>query len=125
MSTLTPDGTVEPVSLDRILRCERGQGNIHFSCSANHEQEDWQPYPVILYSAIRDDHTYIHTYMFQIVGIDALMILLYYILITVVPSKVVVLICRSTVRYCLILRHERGLLVQVAHICLGLYWVNG
>ena len=26
-----------------ILRHERGQGNIHFSCSADHEQ-DWQPY---------------------------------------------------------------------------------
>ena len=31
---------------DQIPRHEqRGQGNIHFSCSADHEQ-DWQPYPV-------------------------------------------------------------------------------
>ena len=30
-------------------------------CSADHEQ-DWQPYPVDPYSAICDDHTYIHTY---------------------------------------------------------------
>ena len=37
-----------------------GQGNVHFSCSADHEQ-DWQPYPVDPYSAICDDHTYIHT----------------------------------------------------------------
>ena len=40
----------------------RGQGNIHFPCSANHEQ-DWQPCPVDPYSAICDDHTYIHTYI--------------------------------------------------------------
>ena len=45
MSRLTRDGTAEPVSRDQILRRERGQGNIHFSCSADHEQ-DWQPYPV-------------------------------------------------------------------------------
>ena len=30
MSRLTRDGTAEPVSRDQILRCERGQGNIHF-----------------------------------------------------------------------------------------------
>ena len=41
MSRLTRDGTAEPVSRDQILRHERGQGNIHFSCSADHEQ-DWQ-----------------------------------------------------------------------------------
>ena len=29
----------------QIHRRERGQGNIHFPCSADHEQ-DWQPYPV-------------------------------------------------------------------------------
>ena len=29
----------------RILRRERGRGNIHFSCSADHER-DWPPYPV-------------------------------------------------------------------------------
>ena len=34
---------------------------VHFPCSADHEQ-DWQPYPVDPYSAICDDHTYIHTY---------------------------------------------------------------
>ena len=53
------DGTAEPVSRDQILRHARGQGNIHFPCSADHEQ-DWQPYPVDPYSAICDDHTYIH-----------------------------------------------------------------
>ena len=49
------------VSRDQILRHARGQGNNHFPCSADHEQ-DWQPYPVDPYSAICDDHTYIHTY---------------------------------------------------------------
>ena len=56
MSRLTRDGTAEPVSRDQILRHARGQGNVHFPCSADHEQ-DWQPYPVDPYSAIRDDHT--------------------------------------------------------------------
>ena len=60
MSRLTPDGTAELVSRDQILRHARGQGNIHFPCSADNEQ-DWQPYPVDPYSAICDDHIYIHT----------------------------------------------------------------
>ena len=58
-SRLTRDGTAGLVSRDQILRHARGQGNIHFPCSADHEQ-DWQPYPVDPYSAICDDHTYIH-----------------------------------------------------------------
>ena len=45
MSRLTRDGTAEPVSRDQIIRCERGQGNTHFPCSADHQQ-DWQPYSV-------------------------------------------------------------------------------
>ena len=61
MSRLTRDGTAEPVSRDQILKHARGQGSIHFPCSADHEQ-DWQPYPVDPYSAICDDHTYIHRY---------------------------------------------------------------
>ena len=64
MSRLTRDGTAEPVSRDQILRHARGQGNFNFPCSADHEQ-DWQPYPVDPYSAICDDHTYIHTYREQ------------------------------------------------------------
>ena len=51
------DGTAGPVSRDQTLRHVRGQGNIHFPCSADHEQ-DWQPYPVDPYSAICDEHTY-------------------------------------------------------------------
>ena len=61
MNRLTRDGTAELVSRDQILRHARGQGNIYFPCSADHEQ-DWQPYPVDPYSVILcDDHTYIHT----------------------------------------------------------------
>ena len=56
MSRLTRDGTAEPVSRDQILRHARGQGNVHFPSSADHEQ-DLQPYPVDPYSAICDDHT--------------------------------------------------------------------
>ena len=52
MSRVTRDGTAEPVSRDQILRHARGQGNINFPCSADHEQ-DWQPYPVDPYSATR------------------------------------------------------------------------
>ena len=37
---------------------QRGQGNIHFPCSADHEQ-DWQPYPVDPYFCYMCDHTYI------------------------------------------------------------------
>ena len=51
MSRPTRDGTAEPISQDQIL----SQGNIDFTCSADHEQ-DWQPYPVDQYSAICDDH---------------------------------------------------------------------
>ena len=74
MSRLTRDGTAEPVSRGQILRRERGQGNINFHCSADHEQ-DWQPYPVDPYSAICDDHTYITTLRYL------LLILLYNIII--------------------------------------------
>ena len=57
MSRLTRGGTAEPVSRDQILRHVRRQGNNNFPCSAGHEQ-DWQPYPIDLYSAMCDD--YIH-----------------------------------------------------------------
>ena len=74
MSRLTRDGTAEPVSRDQILRHVRGQGNIHFPCSADHEQ-DWQPYPVDPYSAICNDHTYILTTQPGPVGKSTLTIL--------------------------------------------------
>ena len=56
------DGTTEPLfSLDQIVRHVREQGNVHFPCSVDHEQ-DWQPYPVDPYSTICDDHifAYLH-----------------------------------------------------------------
>ena len=59
MSRLTRDGTAETVSRDQILKRNRVQGNIHFPCSAEHEQ-DWQPYPVDPYSCYTCDHTSIH-----------------------------------------------------------------
>ena len=49
ISRLARDGIAEPVLRDQIIRREQGQGNIHFSCSADHEQ-DWQPCPVDPYS---------------------------------------------------------------------------
>ena len=68
MSRLTRVGTAEPVSRDQILRHARRQGNINFPCSADHEQ-DWQPYPVDPYSAICDDHTYIHAYIHSLMWV--------------------------------------------------------
>ena len=65
MSRLTRDGTAEPVSRDQILRHARGQGNINFPCSAEHEQ-DWRPYPVDPYSChnVMTIHTYIYIYYY-------------------------------------------------------------
>ena len=57
MSALTRDGIAGPVSRDQFLRRERGQGNINFACSADHDQ-DWQPYPVDPYSTESADHTH-------------------------------------------------------------------
>ena len=62
MSRLTRDGSAEPASRDQILRRERGQENIIFSCSADHVQ-DWQRYPVDPESCYICDHIYIHTYI--------------------------------------------------------------
>ena len=58
LSRLTRDETAEPVSRDQIVRRERGQGNIHFPCSAGHVQ-DWPPYPVDPYFCCMcyNDHT--------------------------------------------------------------------
>ena len=68
MSRLTRDGAAEPVSRDQILRRVRGQGNIYFPCSADHEQ-DWQPYPVDTNSAICDDHSYVNTLIHTLIVI--------------------------------------------------------
>ena len=63
MSRLTWDGTAEPVSRDQMLRRVRGQRNINFPCSADHEQ-DWQPYP------LSNDHTHIHAFIQFLFAID-------------------------------------------------------
>ena len=68
MSRLTRDETAEPVSIDQILRRERGQENIHFLCSADHEQ-DWQPYPVDPYSWGRIDAFYLSEKPVRFLGI--------------------------------------------------------
>ena len=54
MSRLTRDGTAKPIFREKNLRRVRGEGKIHFPCSADHEQ-DWQPYPVDPLSAKCDD----------------------------------------------------------------------
>ena len=56
------DGTAEAVSRDQILRHARGQGNIKFPCSADHEQ-DWQPTRLIHTLAIC---VTIHTYAYAL-----------------------------------------------------------
>ena len=62
MSRLTRDGATEPVSRDPIYQARTGTEEYYFPCSADPEQ-DWQPYAVDPYSAICDDHTYIHKYI--------------------------------------------------------------
>ena len=59
MSRLTRDGIAEPVSRDQILRRKRGRGNMIFSCSVDHNKQDWQPCPVDPYPSYMYDHTYI------------------------------------------------------------------
>ena len=67
LSRQTRGGTAEPVSReDYIIRRERGNGNVYFPCSADHEQ-DWQPYPVDLHSATWDDHTIYQYYTICVV----------------------------------------------------------
>ena len=67
---LTRDRTAEAVLRDQIRRRERGQGNIHFPCSADHEEvgnrliytlllyKGWDDY-TFTYLALHDIHTYI------------------------------------------------------------------
>ena len=57
MSRLTRDGTTaKTVSRDQILRRERGQGNVHFPCSAA-DVQDGQPYTVDPYTCYMCDQT--------------------------------------------------------------------
>ena len=57
MSRLTQDGFAEPLSRDKTVRRERGQVNIQFACSADHEQIGHLT-RLILILAMCDDHTY-------------------------------------------------------------------
>ena len=59
MSRLARVMSAGPVSPDQILRRERGQGNIHFPCSADHVQ-DMQPYPADPYSCYMCDYTEVY-----------------------------------------------------------------
>ena len=62
MSRLTRDRTAETVSREQYLRRERGQGNIRFSCSADHEQDRQNLNRLIVTLAISDYYyIYIHT----------------------------------------------------------------
>ena len=56
---LTRDRTAEAVLRDQILRGERGQGNIQFPCSADHEEVGNRLIYTLLYKGW-DDYTYIH-----------------------------------------------------------------
>ena len=60
MSRLTRDGIAEPVSRDQILRRERGQGIMHFPCSAiiADREQDWQPCPVVMVMHINKLYTH-------------------------------------------------------------------
>ena len=73
MSKLRRNGTAEPVSRGQILRRERGQRIVNFSCSAADHEQDWRPCPVV--KAVHTNivlhthtavvtHTYIYIYIY-------------------------------------------------------------
>ena len=65
MSRLARDRTAEPVSLDQILRHERGQGNIP---SADHEQARVGNLTQLINTLLKVQtiYTYIHTYIHSV-----------------------------------------------------------
>ena len=66
MSRLAQDGIAEPVSRDQIFRHERGQGNVHFPCSAPHESRIGNLTRLIhtlLYVMIIYKYYVLHTYI--------------------------------------------------------------
>ena len=69
--TLVPDVIsctwYDSVSRGQILRRKRGEGNIYYPCSVDHEQ-DWQPYPVDPYSAMYNDRTFSHLSLYGVMG---------------------------------------------------------
>ena len=56
MSRLTRDGSAELVSRGQILRRKRGQGTIHFPCSADHDQDSCSSYYNYIMLLIVDSH---------------------------------------------------------------------
>ena len=69
MSRLTRDGTTEPVSRDQILRRLRGQENIHFLCSADHESRIGNLIRLIhTLLTICYDHTYTYIYTYILIS---------------------------------------------------------
>ena len=61
MNRLARDGTAEPLSQDPVLRCERGQENIHFPCLADRTTSRIGNLTQLIYTLlfiINDDDTY-------------------------------------------------------------------
>ena len=71
MSTKSSLGT----KMSRLAGHERGQGNIIFPCSTDHEQ-DWQIYPVDPLSCYLCDRTYIHIFAADYHGIWFIVLML-------------------------------------------------
>ena len=61
MSRLTRDGTPEPVSRDKILRCERGQGNINLPVQLTTSRIGNFTRSIHTLAICVTLHTYIHT----------------------------------------------------------------
>ena len=59
ITKLTRDRTDEALLRDQILRRERGQGNIIFLCSADHEEVGDRLIYTLLYKGW-DDYRYMH-----------------------------------------------------------------
>ena len=59
---LTRDGTAESVPRDQILRHARGQGNIHFLCSADHSRIGNLTRLIHTKIYVMTIDTYIHTF---------------------------------------------------------------
>ena len=63
-------GRLNPSRETKFSGAYGDRGILIFTCSADHEQ-DWQPYPVNPYSALCDDHIYIHTIIHTVLSINS------------------------------------------------------
>ena len=61
---LTRDRTAEPFLRDQFLRRERGQRNVHFLCSADHEQVGNRSIYALLYNVMTIHTRAVHTYIY-------------------------------------------------------------